>query len=128
MRVLLLAVIALVAVAVSPTAFGGAESARDQFAFPVFDSCNNEIVNVSGTFHTVVKTKDNGDGTTNVKLQLNAKGTGIGAVSGSEYEFIETIHQEITIGGPFVTGAFTDKLRLISHGAKSFRSFRLQVR
>ena len=115
--IMLVAVTALVAGAVSTTAFGGAESARNPFAFPFFDSCNNETVNVSGTFNTVVITTDNGDGTTNIKLQLNAKGTGIGAVSGREYEFIDTIHQEITIGGPFVTGAFTDKVRLISHGA-----------
>ena len=117
MRVLLLAVTALVAGAMSTTAFGGAESTRDSFAFPFFDSCNNEDVNLSGTFHLVVITTDNGDGTTNVKFRLNAKGKGIGAVSGCEYEFIETIHQEITIGGPFVTGAVSDKVRLISHGA-----------
>lgn len=117
MRMLVLAVIALVIGAISTTAIGGAESIRDSFAFPFFDSCNNETVDVSGTFHAVVITKDNGDGTTNVKLNLNAKGNGIGAVSEVEYEFIDTIHQEITTGGPFVIGAFTDKVRLISHGA-----------
>lgn len=92
--------------------FAGATSTRLPFAFSVFDNCNNEWVDVSGTFHVAVNTV--GDKTT---YRLNAKGKGEGRDTGRKYEWNDYIHQNVDdpAGNEF-TGKSTRKLRLISHG------------
>jgi len=92
--------------------FAGATSTRSPFAFPFFDSCNNELVDVSGTFHVVLKTS--GDETT---VRLNAKGKGEGQVTGRKYEWNDNIHQTVDDpAGAELTVKTTQKLKLISHG------------
>ena len=95
-----------------PALLAGATSFRAPFAFSFFDSCNNELVNVSGTFHLVMSTS--GDKT---RIRLNAKGTGEGASSGRKYEWIDTIHQDVDDpDGDEFTVEVTQTLRLVSHG------------
>jgi hypothetical protein len=92
--------------------FAGATSTRSPFAFPFFDSCNNEFVDVSGTFHLVVNTS--GDKTI---FRLNAKGKGVGQDTGRKYEWNDNIHQTVDDpAGTEVSVKATQKLRLISHG------------
>ena len=116
MRTALSIVAMLALVAGAGTAFGEATGSRSPFSFPVFDSCNNETVQVSGIFHAVSSTKENQDGSTTYRFLLNAKGTGVGAVSGTLYEFNDTVHSTFTVLGPVASGLQTQKTRLISRG------------
>jgi hypothetical protein len=116
MRTALSIVAMLALVAGAGTAFGEAISSHSPFSFSVFDSCNNEDVQVSGIFHGVSSAKENKDGSTTYSFMLNAKGIGVGAVSGTLYEFNDNIQSRFTVLGPDASGLQTRKLRLISRG------------
>lgn len=116
MRTALSIVALLTLVAGVDTAFGEATSSRSSSSYTVFDSCNNETVQVSVTFHAVSSTKENHDGSTTYSFLLNTKGTGVGAVSGTRYQFTDRVHSRFTVLGPVASGLQTQKLRLISRG------------
>ena len=111
-----LSILALLAL-VAGTAFGGATTDRLEFSFPMYDSCNDETVNISGIYHFVLSSKDNPDGSTTSRFMINAKGTGVGADSGTQYEFNDTVKQVVTDVGPVRFGTQTRKIRLISRGS-----------
>ncbi|MHC4956021.1 MAG: hypothetical protein ACYTGZ_19415 [Planctomycetota bacterium] len=97
---------------VTSTASAEATSLSAPFSFSFYDSCNDELVDVSGTFHIVTITSDG-----QTTIRLNAKGKGEGQETGRKYEWNDKIHQDIDDpDGPEITVEGTQLLRLISHG------------
>ncbi len=80
----------------------------------LFDLANDqsEMVDVSGTFHFVTITSDG-----KTEIRLNAKGTGVGVDTGTEYVWNDTIHQSVDDpDGLELSVTTVQKLRLISKG------------
>ena len=107
-----------VLVLVAGTALGAATTRIDPYTFPVFDSCNNETVTVTGEFQSVFTTKDNKDGTVTETFLIHAKGTGVGEDSGALYQHIGTVKQVVISSGSTFSGDITRTIRLISRGSR----------
>ena len=102
----------ILGVGLGTTLYAGATSSSAPFDFQFYDSCNDEIVDVSGTFHIVIITSDG-----KTEVRLNARGKGVGVDTGTEYVWNDTIHQSIDDPDGLEFSAMTvRKLRLISKG------------
>jgi hypothetical protein len=92
------------------------------FAFTV-ESCT-ELVDVSGTFHQVEHFFVGPRGKQHFRFHINAKGTGVGQVTGARYQWNDRLF-DITNIAPSQTVSFilNDYARLIGQGgATSFRA------
>ena len=57
-----------------------------------FDSCSGERVVVTGEQHIVEQATVDGAGQTHIVFHRNTFGTGVGAVSGAEYQMFDTVN------------------------------------
>jgi hypothetical protein len=84
----------------------------------IYDPCTGEIVDLSGTVHTVLELTL-GDNRGSLMFHSNAVETGIGETSGASYTLLATFSDHIE--GSFVNGQFTQttvirNLRLVTAG------------
>jgi hypothetical protein len=86
------------------------------FAFSV-DNCV-ETVDLTGTFHEVVQFFVGPGGREHFRFHINAKGTGVGRLTGARYQWNDRLF-DISNIAPAETGTFTlnDKARLIGQGS-----------
>jgi hypothetical protein len=105
----------------TPIAAGTAAVAKPNpsfqpFAFSV-DNCV-ETVDLAGTFHPVVQGFVGPGGKEHFKFHINAKGTGVGQLTGARYQWNDRLF-DITNIAPSGTVSFTlnDHARLIGQGA-----------
>jgi hypothetical protein len=101
----------------APVAFGQTTTATDTpFTMTVPNSCNNDLVALSGTNHTVMSFSTNPNGMTHFIEDFNVHGSGVGAPSGVNYVYNENIHQEVNLRGNAQEQSFGTKVKLISQG------------
>jgi hypothetical protein len=86
------------------------------FAFAV-DNCV-ETVDLTGTFHGVTQFFVGPGGKEHIRFHINAKGTGVGRLTGARYQWNDRLF-DITNITPKATGSFTqnDYARLIGQGS-----------
>jgi hypothetical protein len=95
------------------------------FAFTVA-TCT-ELVDVSGTFHQVVQLFVGPSGKQHFRFHINAKGTGVGQVTGSRYQWNDRLF-DITNIAPTQTVSFilNDYSRLVGQGGAIDQRLALQ--
>jgi hypothetical protein len=97
------------------------------FAFPV-DNCV-ETVDVSGTFHEVVQFFIGPGGKEHFRFHINAKGTGLGQVTGARYQWNDRLF-DITNVAPAGAVSFilNDYARMIGQGEVPNLRFAVQIK
>jgi hypothetical protein len=97
------------------------------FAFTVSNCV--EPVDVSGTFHQVVTTVESAGGRGHLHFHINAKGTGVGELTGARYQWNDRLfdNDQIVAGQP---GSFilNDNTRLVGAGGAPNASFAVQIK
>jgi hypothetical protein len=97
------------------------------FAFAV-DNCV-ETVDLTGTFHEVVQAFVGPGGKTHFRFHINAKGTGVGRLTGARYRWNDRLFDITNIA---LRGAFSftqnDKARLIGQGSAVNTVVALQIK
>lgn len=88
---------------------------RTPVVIDLFNSCTGEFVQINGEVHTQFTPANQEHG---AHFRMNATGTGVGEVTGIEYVFSQTFHQQIK-NAPSGAFEFTgeDTIRLISKGS-----------
>jgi hypothetical protein len=80
-----------------------------------------EDIQVEGVFHQVVSGNISGNGNYHSKFHINAKGTGIGLVSGAKYQWNDAINENLNLtqGGSGCCGnqTISQQLRIIGQGS-----------
>ena len=104
------------AVADRPASVAVPNPSFEPFAFSV-DNCV-ELVDLTGTFHAVVRFFVGPGGKEHFRFHINAKGTGVGQLTGARYQWNDRLF-DITNFAPSGTVSFTlnDKARLIGQGS-----------
>lgn len=97
------------------------------FAFPV-DNCV-ETVDLSGTFHEVVQFFVGPGGKQHFRFHINAKGTGVGQLTGARYQWNDRLF-DITNIAPAGAVSFilNDYARLIGQGQAVNSRFAVQIK
>jgi hypothetical protein len=104
------------------------ENSRNPFVFFI-PPCNGEAIEGSGIFHLVVSSTVTPSGRVSGTFHINAKGKGVGLVTGAKYEWNDAINESFSFdsedGAPF-TDTFTQNFRLI--GQSDVPDRRINVR
>jgi hypothetical protein len=83
--ILMLTFVILATVMCAPAAFGQATTNDVSFTGqPAANSCNNDIISLSGTFHSETTFSANPNGTIHTSFNFTESATGIGAPSGAK--------------------------------------------
>ncbi len=112
----------------APPAFAAKPNPSFQpFAFTV-DNCV-ESVALSGTFHEVFQAFVGPGGKQHFRFHINAKGTGIGQLTGARYQWNDRLF-DVTNVAPVGTVSFTlnDRARLIGQGGAPNFTFGTQIK
>jgi hypothetical protein len=104
------------AIAHQPAAVAKPNPSFQPFAFAV-DNCV-ETVDLTGTFHGVTQSFVGPGGKEHFRFHINAKGTGVGRLTGSRYQWNDRLF-DVTNITPRGSGTFTqnDYARLIGQGS-----------
>ncbi len=95
------------------------------FAFTV-ETCT-EPVDLTGTFHPVVQSSVGPSGNLHLKFHINAKGTGVGQLTGNRYQWNDRLFDNTNVaaaGG--VSFILNDYTRLIGQGGATNLRFHVQ--
>lgn len=114
-------------VAYAPAAAAVPNPSFQPFAFSV-DNCV-ETVDLSGTFHEVVQFFIGPGGKEHFKFHINAKGTGVGQLTGARYQWNDRLF-DITNAAPSGARSFllNDYARLIGQGAAANLRVAVQIK
>jgi hypothetical protein len=114
-----------VAPELSPISATVVENSRNEFVFFI-PPCNGEPVEGTGIFHLLVSSTVAPSGRVSGTFHINAKGKGVGLVTGAKYEWNDAINESFSFdsrdGAPF-TDTFTQSFRLIGQSDVPDRRF-----
>lgn len=83
----------------------------------IFVFCD-EPVQIDGTYHVIVDFDVNASGNVSFRYHINAKGKGVGLISGAKYEWNDSINDNFN-GALGVTETFTQVWKVIGQGQAS---------
>jgi hypothetical protein len=100
----------------APAAFGQATTSDTPFTQSVANTCDPDVISVSGTFHSETTFSTNPNGFIHSSFNATIKGTGVGVPSGANYVFNEIQHAEVNSKTVAQEQFFSTKMKLIAQG------------
>jgi hypothetical protein len=115
---------AVAPVEIPPISLAVVENSRNEFVFFI-PPCNGEPIDGSGIFHLKVSSTVTPSGRVNGTFHINAKGKGVGQITGANYEWNDAINESFGFDADFAPfhDTFIRRFRLIGQGGVPDRRF-----